>query len=458
MVLVIWPTIAAPLRSLGGAVAQGIEVANAHGGSRAWFMGRYSLDGRLPSDHVAAYIRDRTPVDARVLTTEPPYTAVTFATGRPSAAGFAGHLHLGNWPGPAYLDAVRHLEPAAFRRLDIDYVHATDAWVAALPERGARWLADPDFFELLTRDGDDALYRIRPAFLALDAAPAPRSYEALRRAVPASTTVYLPRQLQSLEMLRAGWALSHARLYGVTHPPVLHLLTPWPGEPLGDTVSALIVLPLSVEPWMFPPEGRRPVWWHGVEGIAVYAPYGAVDPIMPPPVSERPPEPPVDVRVSHVDAADGQLTFTVTINDHAPDQWTGQDWQLVAGEASPWAIPTELEPDGRTPVVVQWFAGQMTPGRGTTTHHYVFDARTSRLSVQESGRHTVMAASATGVGEGVWMLSLRLLRAADRGTYVAQEEVALIPLLQIEISDTGEVDGFAYDSAQGTAVEPATKP
>ena len=448
LALVVWPTIVGPARNLGQAIGQGVELTNADRVPREWMQGRYSLGGRLPSARIAAYIRSHTPVDAHVLTPEAPYLAVILATGRSSAAGFDGHIHLRNRPGPAYLDALRYIEPAAFRRLGIAYVHATDAWAAELPERGARRLADPAFFELLTRDGDEAIYGVLPAFLALDPAPAPGSFEALRRAVPASATVYVPPQLQSLELLRAAWALSHARLSGVTHPPALHLLTPWPAEPLADQAPDLIVLPLRIEPSMFPSSGRQPIWWNA--DVAVYAPNGAVGPIRPPPAAAPAPAPPaVNVRVSDVAARDRRLTFTVTMDDQAPDQWTGQDWQLVAGEASSWAIPTELEPDGRTPVVAQWFAGQTAPGRGTTTRHYVFDARTSRLALREDGQETVIATAGDGVGEGIWMLTLRLLREEERGTYVAQEEVAVIPLLQIEISETGEVSGFVYDNASG---------
>ena len=460
LALVVWTTIAGPLRSLGRAVAQGAEVADAAHEPREWMQGRYSLDGRLPSDQIATYIRDHTPVGARVLTIDPPYTAVTFATGRPSAAGFVGHLHFATQPGPEYLDAVRHLEPTALRRLGIAYVHATDEWIGAMPDRAARWLNDPRLFEPLIRSGREALYRVRPAFLELAATPAPASYEALRQAVPASATVYLTAEFASSAQHRVAAALSHARLLGAIDPRVLHLLTHIPTEPLDDQAPDVVVLPLSVEPWMFPPEERQPIWWNEDEGVAVYAPNGSVKAIRPPPPDATPPPvpPPVNVQVSDIGATDGRLTFTVTIDDQAPDQWTGQDWQLVAGEASPWAIPTHFESGQQTPVVEQWFAGQTAAGRGTTTRHYLFDARASRLMLREDGQETVIATSGDGVGEGTWMLTLRLLRETDRGTYVAQEDVAVIPLLQIEISETGEVAGFVYDNARGAEVEPAVKP
>ena len=99
----------------------------------------------------------------------------------------------------------------------------------------------------------------------------------------------------------------------------------------------------------------------------------------------------------------------------------------------------------------------MVSGRGTTTHHYTFDARTSSLAVRQSGQETVVAASGEGVSEGIWMLTLRLIREVDRGAYVAHEEAAVIPLLQIEISGAGEVAGFAYASGRGAEVQSSAK-
>ena len=57
------------------------------------------------------------------------------------------------------------------------------------------WLADPGLFDLLARDGDEAFYRVRPAFLALKTAPGirPRSRRCGRQ-LPPGTVVYLPPQ------------------------------------------------------------------------------------------------------------------------------------------------------------------------------------------------------------------------------------------------------------------------
>ena len=168
--LVVWPTVVAPVRYAGLAIGQGITIANAQPpqGPRARFGGRYSLDPR-PSDRVAAYIREHTAIDARVFS--PHANRMTFATGRPNAAGFVGLLHYISFNGPDYLDALRYLEPAAIRRLGIHFVHAPDAWVDGLPDQAVQRLNDPRLFELLVRDDAEALYRVRPALLNLDYDP-----------------------------------------------------------------------------------------------------------------------------------------------------------------------------------------------------------------------------------------------------------------------------------------------
>ena len=88
----------------------------------------------------------------------------------------------------------------------------------------------------------------------------------------------------------------------------------------------------------------------------------------------------------------------------------------------------------------------MVSGRGTTTWAYAFDARSSSLEVQGAdGGYTAAAASSAGrVRPGAWMLALRLVRDEDRGTYVAQEDAAFIPVLLIEVSEAGEVSYRVY--------------
>ncbi len=441
--LITWPTVAEPVRNLSQAIGHGVVVANAQTAPREpdkRFYARYRLDP-LPADGVAAYVRNQTAVDARVLS--PHAARLTFATGRPNASGFAEHLHLFAMEGPGYRDAIHYLEPAAFRRRGIAYVHATDAWVAGLPDRAAGWLVDSRYFELLVRDGAEALYRVRREFLRLDAPPAPASFEALRQAVPASTAVYLPPVFGSLPMLRVAASLPHARLLGYVDPAVAHVLTSIPIEPLSRHMPNLVVMPAQLEPWMFPPAGRQPIWWN--DEVAVYAPNGAVAPIMSPPQREEPLA--VSVQVSDVRTADGRITFTTTLDDDAPGQWTGQDWVLFAVDRSPWALPLEFHPDGWTPVADAWFAGQMVSGRGTTTYAYALNVRSSSLEVRGTdGGYTAATASSAGrVRPGAWMLALRLVRGDDRGTYVAQEEAAFIPAMQVEVSEAGDVSAHVYE-------------
>ena len=438
VVLITWPTVAQPVRSLGLAIGKGVQVANASApqqGTDEDFRARYRL-ARLPSDGVAAYIRDRTAVDARVLSPHP--ASMTFATGRANASGFAQLLHLFAVKGPEYQDAIHYLEPAAIRRLGITYVHATDAWVAELPDRAARWLGDPRYFELLIRDGAEALYRVRPDFLRLNAAPAPASFEALRQAVPASAVVYLPAPFGSSAMFRVAWALSHTRLLSNVDVG-LHLLKPIRVDPLGQHEPDLVVAPAQLVPWMFPPAGRQPIWWN--DAFAVYAPNSIVAPVMPPPPQDAPP--PVSVRVSDVRAADGRVSFTVTLDDREPERWTGQDWVAVATESSPWAIPLEILPDGRTPVGAAWFAGHFVPGAGTTTRTIEFDARASRLVVQDGhGGFTAAATSGSVQDLRAWTLAVRLQH-EWRPNY--WRLVAIIPVLQIEVSEAGEVSYWVYE-------------
>ena len=326
-----WPTVVGPVRNLGLAITQGVAVANASPSPRQpseWLPHRGRFEMPHLSDRIAAYIRDRTRVDARVLSTaraDMSFATIPFATGRPNASGFVNHL----LAGPEYLDAIRHLEPAAIRRLGLDYIYATDAWVAGLPDRATRWLSHPDLFEPLVRDDAETLYRVRPAFLRLDPEPAPTSFEALRQAVPADTMVYLPAPFRTVAGLRVASVLSHTRLIGVLDPFMLHSRTPWPMEPLGGQVPDLVIVLPQVEPWMFPSAGRRPIWWN--DEIAVYAPDGAIDPIMPPQPKLEPP--PVSVYVSDCGPRMG------TSPSPPPSTTTRRsDGQARSGSSWPWTL------------------------------------------------------------------------------------------------------------------------
>ena len=452
--LVIWPTSSGPIRNLALALGQGVEVANAGvvaqeaDGEAAWGPGRFVMPAVSP--RIVAYIRDHTPLDARVLVPEESFWKVSAATGRPNSSGYANVLHSRYALGPEYLDARDYLEPGAMRRLGIDYIYATDDWAAGLPDRARRWLTDPEYVELLIRDGVESLYRLRPAFLALNVPPTPASFEALRQAVPVGTAVYWPAgtPFERDTTLRVASVLSpEAQLFGVLKYALrrVHALTPLPTERLGTETPDLVLVPVGLEPSVFPPEGRQPIWWN--HEMAIYAPNGAIAPIMPP-LPEAEPRP-VRVQVSDARVVDGRMAFTVTIDDHSPDRWTGQDWVLISVDESPWAIPTHLEADRRTPLVEQWFAGQVIRGRGTTTHGFAYDARTSSLAVRSGdGTYRTEQSSAGTVSPGAWTLALRLRREVDRGTYLAQEEAALIPVLKVTVTADGEVSYAVHDAVR----------
>ena len=444
LALVVWPTVVGPVRNAALTIGQGIKLANAEW-PQPWPGGRFALPPI--SDRIATYLRVHTPADARILSPTPTdmsYSTVPLATGRPNASGFVEHIYSQSHTGPFYVDAIRLLEPAAFRRLGLDYVYATEQWAAELPDRATRWLEDSDLFELLIRDGTEALYRVRPAFLALDVAPAPASFEALHQAVPAETLLYMPAPFRTPGGLRVASALSHARLLGWIDPTMIYLMTPWRSEPLGQYVPDLVILWRHVEPWMFPPDGRQPIWWN--DEIAVYAPNGAVAPIMTPPPDSEPL--PVSVQVSEVRAVDGRIAFTASFDNRDAEQWTGQDWVVLVGDDSPWAIPMHVEPGGRTIGSVAWFPGQAAATQRTSTYAYEFDVASPSLAVRDAtGGFAPAAGSARGpLGAGAWTLAVRL---QHEWKPLHWRQAGLIPVLRIRVSDTGEVTHEVFDDVRG---------
>lgn len=438
--LITWPTAVAPLHNFGLALTRGPQFANAQPMPAAIpsdLIGRYVM--RVPmSEVVANYIRRHTDVDARILSPVP--TEMSIVTGRPNASAYAEFVQFVPVYGPEYLDAIRYLEPLAVRRLDVTYVHASDTWIAGLPDRAKHWLDDPDLFEPLIRDGVDALYRIQPAFLELETTPPPESFEALRRTVSSSTTVYLSPALEPVNSIRAAVVLSHTRLLGRARPtPTWHSRPDFATEPLGDQTPDLIITSARLAPSAFPPERRQPIWWN--DEIAVYPLGAAASSIV------APPPRPFSVRISDVETADGRIAFTATVSDRAPDQWKGQDWLVTATDDSPWAIPQQFEPDERRRAGVQWYGGQVVPGRGTTMYSFEFDPRTVSLTVQEDdGTFVAAPSSGTGLVPGTWTLAVRL-----RGDWW---ELAYIPVFRITFSDAGEISYEVYEGTLSAALIP----
>ena len=437
--LVTWPTVAAPARKLGLAIGHGVQIANATPQSRYfdalyWWMGRYPQE-RFPSDRIADWIRLRTDVDARILSPSP--YALTIATGRPNASGFAEFLHTRPYTGPGYLDALRQLEPTALRRLEIGYVHASDDWTADLPARAVRWLADPRFFQPLIRDGAHTLFRVQAAFLELDVPTAPESFEALRGAVPAGLSVYLSPASGTLNTFRAVAVLPHARLLGSPNRAALHLQADIPSTPMGNDSADLVVTAAQLGPSMFEPAARRPVFWN--EEIAVYAPDAAITPV------REPPARPFTVRLRDAQEIDGRLAFTATLADTSGEGWTGQDWLVVPADASPWALP-RIRP---TDPAAQWYAGQARPRPGTVTHRYEFDPQSITLSLRDGQPDAIqLDSSGESLEPGVWILAVRL-----RSEY---QLAAFIPVAKVVVTESGRVSYEAYEGEYG--VKPSPRP
>ena len=447
--LVTWPTVAEPVRNLGLAFGDGVELANAQPAQQAPDKGlknRYALES-IPSDRIAAHIRNNVAVDARVFSPHPYQMA--YATGRPSASGFAGLVHGLPTEGPEYRDILGYLEPTAIQWRDFEYVHAPDSWVEGLPDEAIERLNDPNLFELLVRDESESLYRVLPELLTLDAPPAPESYEALRQAVPASATVYLlrPAEFDTRPLMRTARALSHARLLGVISRGLIHLLTPWRAEPLGDHVPDFVIAPTQFAPWMFPAASRQPIWWN--DETAVYALDGAVDPITPPLWAE-----PLlfGLQLSDVDETDGRIAFTATFDDRAAGRWTSQDWVLVATEGPPWNLPKQVLPDGGTAAIAMWFVSYLNPGEGTSSFLYEFDFLAPSLAVRrEHGVLKPLDRSEGVLDLGSYVLAVRL-RHEYRPNY--WRDAAIIPVLNITVSQTGEVSYHVHEEAGGVKPVP----
>ena len=373
--LVTWPTVATPVRNVGLAVDNGIQLANAKAGSSdfgesVWGMGRESVPS-FASEAVTTWIRRHAASDARVLSPQP--HSMTAGTGRPNASGHLAFVHLFPVSGPEFSDAITYLEPAALRRLGIAFVHAPNAWAADLPERAASRLANPEYFELVVRGESDALYRVLPAFLRLDSRPAAASFEALRQAVPARTGVYLSRETDPVAAIRVASALSHTRVMGEVSTANLHPLTKFDAEPLADERPEVVVASTRIPPTVVPSGDAVPIWRN--DHVAVYTVGVAIVPLMPPPA---PPE--QSVALSSIHVRDARIDFSATFANATSDRWTSQDWVVLDANASLWEVLQSLESGRGTP----WFGGQIDPKPGSTTFDYQFHATNGQLLVRNA--------------------------------------------------------------------------
>ena len=433
--LVIWPTSVTAVRNIAKAMPSGVRLSNAAIDEFAspWW-GRYILASSIPG-RVSDYVRDRTALGARVFSPYP--HELTAITGRPNASGPVGHLNLLPFDGPEYRDVLHFLEPAAVRRLGFVYLHAPDSWVESLPEYAQRWLDDPSYFTPLVRDGADALYRIEASFMRLDSVFAPGSFEALRRALPDGTVVYLTPGVEPDDSIRYAtirlvMSLPHTQMLGHLDLGGVYLLTrlPNPAQPLNGQTPDLVVLPgQGLAPTAFDAGQRAPIWWNNE--LAVYAPTGAVAGITDPPPGH------FSVALTDVRPRGNGIEFRAGFTDRAPGRWVGQDWLVTSGDGSPWAFPHEFEADARHKGR-QWFAGQVVPGDGSVSHRYEFDPLGGKLTVADvSGQPTLVASSGSGLGPGVWTLGVRLRH--------EWHEAAFIPVMKIVVGESGDVSYEVYD-------------
>lgn len=430
--LVTWPTAATPARALSLALERGPQLSNMSPGPREfheWFQGRHAVR-HFPSQFVASYIREHTSADARVLSPNP--GAMTVATGRPNASGFADLLHIIVGTGPEYKDAIRLLEPTAIRALGINYVHTTDIWLDELPEYAVRWLQDPALFDFIVRDGADALYRVRPAFTNLDIPPTPRSFAAFGRAVPQNSSVYLSPNIDDRDALRAAAALPQAKLYGDVDKSVLHLVSDLSIEPLDNREPDAIVVSSHVAPSAFAPSVRQPVWWN--DSVAAYAPAGGVARVVGPPPQH------FSVELSNVRTVNGHIDFTAKFIDRAAERWTGQDWVVMSVDQSRWRLPGESRTDRRSRPSARWFIGHLQPVRESETQEYLylyrFGPRTATLTFWDGATYAPIQRVDREFGQGNWVLAARLVN--------RNREVALIPVLQFTLTASGEWTYEAY--------------
>ena len=434
--LVTWPTVATPVRNVGLAVGNGIQLANAEPGSSdfgesAWFIGRDSVPF-FASQAVTTWIRKHSASDARVLSPQP--HSMTASTGRPNASGHLAFVHLFPVSGPEFSDAIAYLEPAALRRLGIAFVHAPDAWAANLPDHAASWLANSEFFELVVRGESDALYRVLPAFLRLDSRPAAGSFEALRQAVPARTGVYLSHETDPVAAIRVASALSHTQVMGEVSTANLHPLTRFYAGPLGNQTPEVVVASTQLPSTVVPSADVVPIWRN--DQVAVYTVGAAIVPLMP-----LPAPPQQSVALSDIQVSDEEIDFAATFANPTSERWTSQDWVVLDADASLWEVLKSLESGRGTP----WFGGQIDPKPGSTTFNYRFHAAKGQLLVLNAdGTFARVPSSGNGLASGVWLLTMRL-RDDHRKAH-------LFPLLKFEILADGgvryEADGIVTNSSR----------
>ena len=199
---------------------------------------------------------------------------------------------------------------------------------------------------------------------------------------------------------------------------------------------------------------RRPAAHLAKREVAIYAPNGAVAPITPPRAALE--SPPVAVEVTDVRIDGGRVAFTATFDNRAPERWTGQDWVVVEVDASPLGLPAGFRGRGRGrgPEIAQWFGGLVSSSSATNSHTYEFHVPEARLAVRDdAGVLVPLDASEGDLGAGTWVLAIRLRHEWQPDTW---RDVAVIPVLEITVSDDGDVSYAVFEDALDGASLPRT--
>lgn len=147
--------------------------------------------------------------------------------------------------------------------------------------------------------------------------------------------------------------------------------------------------------------------------------------------------------VTNQTVTNGRIEFTAAFHERDPRTWSSQDWIVLKGDNSPWAIPTELFRNNRKPTSTAWFAGLLSSGGATTSHTYRFNAQVPELSVRnDSGDFVPLASSGSEFEPGGYILALRLRHEYQPNHW---RDAGIIPALRIWVSETGAISYEALD-------------
>ena len=250
----------------------------------------------------------------------------------------------------------------------------------------------------------------------------------------------MPTPTSPLTAIRIASVLPHARILGTLDPHVHYSLTNIPTEPLDGRLPDIVVVERDLS-FDISTQGFTPIWWNGAAVAFATRPELATA-VDPPPLSDHY----VSVRLSIVQQKDSRIGFTAHVTNHAPDEWTGQDWLLVRLEDSPWSLPRDVESDGYTIVGTRWFGGQLSPDIQDSSHTYRFDSGTGQLELQDPVRgFTALPTSGRHLNPGDYVLVARLQR-----EYL---QAAIIPVLRVWINESGPSTFQAYDGVRRVSVK-----